>query len=149
MKGEIATTMVVVALITSLLALGCGKKERETPAPKTEQKVPAPKEEKQHFIAYETLRQWTPPAGGVGMTILVAEKVTKEEVLALAQHLRSKHSSTKWLWVDIFDSKEAYLHRDDPNYPEKKYSKHWLVQVFRNRKTGEDRIDWVAEGRDH
>jgi len=149
MKGRITTTLVATVLTTSFLALGCGEKEEEAPAPKTEEKTQRPKEEKQHFITYETLRQWTPPAGGIGMAILVAEEATKEEVLALAQHLRSNYSSRGSLWIDIFDSKEAYLHRDDPNYPEKEYSKHWLAHVFRNPKTGEEKIDWVAEGRDH
>jgi len=149
MKGSITTTLVAVVLITSFLALRCGEKEEKAPAPKTEEETQVAKEEKQRFITYETLRQWAPPAGGVGIAILVAEEATKEEVLTLAQYLRSKYSSTKWLWIDIFDSKEAYLHRDDPNYPEKEYSKHWLAQVFRNPKTSEDKIAWVAEGRDH
>jgi hypothetical protein len=83
------------------------------------------------------------------MIILVSEEATKEEVLTLAYHLRSKNLSMGWIWIDIFDSKEAYLHRDDPNYPEEKYSKHWLVNAMRNPKTDHDKINWVAEGRDH
>ena len=145
MKGRIALMTVLLVTLVWVVFHGCGKKEEKAPAPKTE----AQEEAKQRFIAYETLRRWTPQGGGVGMIILVSEETTKEEVLALARHLRSEYLSMGWVWIDIFDSKEAYLHRDNPNYPEEKYSKHWLVNVVRNPKTGHDKINWVAEGRDH
>lgn len=53
------------------------------------------------------------------------------------------------MYFKIFDSKEAYLHRDDPKYPEEKYWTHFLVNVVRNPKTGFDEVNWVAVGRDH
>lgn len=83
------------------------------------------------------------------MEILVAEEATKEEVLSLAAHIKSNFSPTGFLIIQIFDSKEAYLHRDNFRYPEEKYFKHFLVDVVRNPKTGYDKINWVAEGRDH
>ena len=103
----------------------------------------------QTLIPFEMLRQWSIPAGGVGMEILVSEKASKEEVLSLAQHLRSKYLSKGYIFIQIFDSREAYKHRDDSRYPEKKYFKHFLVEIGRNPKTGYDKINWVAEGRGH
>jgi len=146
MKRGIVT--IIVALIVLVIIMGCAKEE-EPKISETESETEISKKTKQQFIAYEVLRLWTPQRDGIGMIILVSEEATKEEVLAFAQHLKAKNISKEWIWIDIFDSKEAYLHRDDPNYPEKTYSKHWLVQIFQNRKTGEDRIDWIAEGREH
>lgn len=149
MKRRNTAIMIVVITVTLLVTLGCGKKEEKVQELRMEQKTKAPAETKQSIIAYETLRRWTIPAGGVGMEILVSVKATKEEVLALARHLRSNYLSKGFVIIRIFDSKEAYLHRDDPNYPEDKYFKHFLVDVMRNPKTGYDKINWVAEGRDH
>jgi len=101
------------------------------------------------LIKYETLRQSNIPAGGVSMDILVSEDATKEEVLSLAKYFRSTCLPDHFILVNIFDLREAYLHRDDPNYPEEKYGKHWLVEMHRNPKTGSDEINWVGEGRDH
>jgi hypothetical protein len=149
MKKRNAATMILLVVVTLFVTFGCGKKEEKEPALRIEQKTMAPVETKQSIIAYETLRRWTIPAGGVGMEILVSENATKEEVLALARHLRSNSPPKGLLIINIFDSKEAYLHRDDPNYPEERYSKHWLVNVLGKRETGDDKINWVAEGRDH
>jgi hypothetical protein len=135
MKGRIATMMVALIAIALVVTLDCSKEEA-----------------KQDFIAYESLRRWTIPAGGVGMEILVSEEATKEEVLTLAYHLRAKYLSEGFIVIRVFDSKEAYLRKcrdDDPNYPHEKYMKHFLVDLVRNPKTGYDRINWVAEGRDH
>ena len=102
----------------------------------------------QNIIPFEIIRQWTIGAGGNGMDILVSEQVTKDQALQLAEHLRAKYSRG-FLMVNIFDSKEAYLHRDDANYPEKEYFKHFLIQIIRNPNTGANELTWAAEGRDH
>jgi hypothetical protein len=114
------------------LSIGCGEK---TEAPKT--------------IDYQVIRQWAIPAGGIGMEILVSEDATKEEVLALANSLRSKYLPGGYIYIQIFDSLSAYTHRDDPTYPEEEYFKHFLVDIARNPKTGYDEISWVAKGRGH
>lgn len=183
MKRRIPTIMVALVTIELLFAFGCDKKEKKPSVQKTEQKTEASKEVKQPskeenvptakleqktepskeakdtFIPYKVLRQWTPerPDGepAIGMMLLVSEKATKDEVMVLAQHLRAENLSKGWIWIDIFDSQEAYLSREailhskDTNYPEEKYFKHWLVNVCVNPSTGYDEIQWTAEGRDH
>ncbi len=149
MKARIITTMMTLLAVALAVALSYEKKNERVLASETEQKTKAPEEAKQLYIPYETLRQWTVPSGGIGMEILVSEKATKERVLALARHLRSKYLSEGFILIQVFDSKEAYLNRDNPSYPEKKYFKHFLVDLVRNPKTGYDEITWVAEGRDH
>ena len=106
------------------------------------------------LIDYEVLKNWSKNRF-VGMQILVSEKSTKEEVMALAKHLRSKYVGSI-ISIYIFDSKETPRHQDDlanfgswQNYTEEKYYKHWLVQISINPNTGYDKIDWIAEGRDH
>lgn len=98
-----------------------------------------------HRCIYKTLRKWKIPAGGIGMDILVSEEMTKEGVLALVRRLRLKYLSEKNNVINVFDSKETYLNRDSPNYSEKEYSKHWLVCVVHNSKTGYDKISWTKE----
>jgi len=121
------------------LSIGCGEK---TEAPKT--------------IDYQVLRQWSiptwhTPGGGIGMELLVSEDATKEEVLALANSLRSKYLPRKdyFITIQIFDSLEAYSHREDLTYPEEEYFKHFLIDITRNPNTGYDEISWVAKGRGH
>ncbi len=100
-------------------------------------------------IDYEILRQWKIPAGGIGMDTLVSEDATKEDVLALANSLRSKYLPGGYIYIQIFDSLSAYTHRDDRTYPEEEYFKHFLVGIARNPMTDYDKISWVAEGRGH
>ena len=85
------------------------------------------------------------------MELLVDESATKEEVLALAAHLREEHSGGH-IVIDIFDSVEAHAARETEtrtghlpsNYSEEEYWKHHLVMIFRNPSTGYDEIEWVA-----
>ena len=142
-------TIIVFALVILTVVLDCTKREENGPAIKTEQDTEMIDENQQSMISYETLRQWNIPAGGVGMEILEPPEATKGEVLDLAKYLRSSYLSKGFVIIQIFDSREAYLHRDDPNYPEDKYYKHFLVDVVRNPKTGHDKISWVAEGRQY
>jgi len=103
-------------------------------------------------IDYQVLREWKIPAGGVGMELLVDETATKDEVLALAAHLREEYSDG-YLIIDIFDSLEAHAARETEArtgqlpISEEEYWKHHLVMIFRNSKTDYDEIQWVAEGR--
>ena len=106
------------------------------------------------LINYEVLKNWSKNSL-VGMQILVSEKSTKEQVMALAKHFRSKYDGS-FISIYIFDSKETPLHQADlgdfgswQNYTEEQYYKHWLVLITRNTSTGFDKIEWVAEGRDH
>ena len=124
--------LVLAVLTIMLLAISCGP---TTPPPNT--------------LDYEVLREWDIPAGGIGMELLVSETATKEEVLALANSLRSKYLPRGSIFITIFDSKEAYTRIDDPTYPEEEYFKHLLVSIGRNPNTGYDEILWVAEGRGH
>jgi hypothetical protein len=122
----------VALIIPAGFLIGCGEKAE----------IP-------EIIKYQVLRQWTVPAGGIGMEILVSEDAAKEEVLALASSLHSKYLPEGYIYIQIFDSLSAYNHRDDPNYPDEDYFKHFLVDISRNTETGYDEILWVAEGRGH
>ena len=125
--------LVIAVLTIMLLAISCGPT--------------AP-------IDYQVLREWKIPAGGIGMEFLVNESATREEVLALADHLREEYSDG-YLIMDIFDSLEAHAARETEtrtghlpsNYSDEEYWKHHLVNIIRNPKTGYDEIQWVAEGR--
>ena len=149
MKIRNSATITLLLTVTLIITLACGKKDEKVSTLRIEQKTEVTEETKQSVIAYETLRRWTPQGGGIGLIILVSEKASKEEVMALASHLRYENLSKGWIWIDIFDLKEAYLHRDDQNYPEQKYFKHWLVNVCVNPSTGHDEMQWVGDGRDH
>jgi hypothetical protein len=149
MKRKNVTMMIVMVAVTSVITCGCDKNEEKVLLSKNEQKTETPKETKQNIITYETLRQWTIPAGGVGMQILVSDEATKDEVLSLAKHLRSNSSPKNFFILHIFDLEEAFLNRDNPDYSDEKYFKHFLVSAVRNPKTGYNKINWMAEGRDH
>jgi len=123
----LASIILAIGLLT-----GCGEKAE---VPKT--------------IDYQVIRQWEVPAGGIGMDILVSEDATKEEVLALANSLRSEYLPGGYIYIQIFDSLSTYNHREDLTYPEEEYFKHFLVDIKRNPKTGYDEILWVAKERGH
>jgi len=112
------------------------------------------------LIPFEVLKEWTipfqpqkVPPRGTGMIILVSEKATKDEVMKLATRLReryiSRYTSKDSIYIDIFDSKEAWLNRDNPKYPSAKFDRHWLVNITVNPNTGYDKITWTAIGRKH
>jgi hypothetical protein len=103
------------------------------------------------LIPFEVLKNWQIPPGGIGMIILVSEKATKDEVMKLAVKLREryihKYKGKGGIYIDIFDSKEAWLNRDNPKYPEAKFDRSWLVNINVNPYTGYDKIEWTAIGR--
>ena len=99
-------------------------------------------------IIFETLKKHDIPAGGTTLIILVSEKETKDNVMKLAKILFEEYTSKGSFYLQIFDSKEAYINRDNPEYPEKKYWKHFLVDGSYNKNTGYKNLDWVADGRD-
>ncbi|MDP8239985.1 MAG: hypothetical protein P9X24_12915 [Candidatus Hatepunaea meridiana] len=148
-------------LIACVLILGCKKEqippakqnresiskqalEREKAVIEKELPVSQPKIE---MIEFEVLRSWTPGRKGTGMEILVSKKATKEQVMKLAHFLRKKYKLGGFIWISIFDSREAWKHRDDESYPSDKYFKHFLAQISVNPNTGHDKVSWVAEGR--
>jgi hypothetical protein len=85
---------------------------------------------------------------GLSMSIIVPGKMKKEEVMRLAEEIRNS-SDGKYLYVQIFDLEEAQRNQANDKYPEKKYWKHFLVDIAVNPSTGMNRIAWVAEGRNH
>lgn len=110
---------------------------------------PGCKQQKADVIEHEVLRTWNIPAGGIGMDILVSEQASKGDILKLASELRKENLSRGTIVINIFDSREAWQNRDNQNYPQEKYDRHFLVQVIVNPKTGYDKITWDAKGRDH
>jgi len=133
-KRRNAAIMAVIITVILSGALGCGEEEEYAQEPRIEQNI----------ITYETLRKWDILVNeGVGMELLVSPSATKQEVMTLARHLKSKYRSrNKYVWVNIFDSKIAYLRRDDMSYPQAEYWKHFLVQVNLSNE-----VMWVAKGR--
>jgi len=125
----------LTAILISSLAISCGPAAPET-------------------LDYQILREWDIPEGSIGMELLVDESATRGEVLALAAHLREEYSHG-YIYIDIFDSLEAHAARETEtrtghlpsNYSDEEYSKHHLVNIIRNPKTGYDEIQWVAEER--
>jgi|WetSurMetagenome_2_1015567.scaffolds.fasta_scaffold304766_2 hypothetical protein len=105
-------------------------------------------------INYEILRSWTiptshTPGGGYGMELLVSDSTTQDQAINLARYFHKKRKRDEFLIIQIFDSREAYDNRDNENYPEEKYFKHFLVDMTVNPNTDYDRVSWVAKGRDH
>ncbi len=150
-------TITTIALIIMILSCGekqVSKNDKQQPQkntetftlPKSEPLVP---KEKPKVTTYEVLRRWSIPAGGIGMEILVSDTTTKNDVLALARKLRNDNLSKGYIFISIFDSREACARRLDESYPEKKLFKHYLVQITVNPNTGFDKINWMAEGRPH
>jgi hypothetical protein len=121
--------LVLAVLTIMLLAISCGP---TTPPPKT--------------LDYQVLREWDIPAGGIGMELLVSETATKEEVLALANYLRSEHPKG-YLYISIYDSKQAQVDALKGTLSDEDFHKHFLVDISRNPKTGYDEITWVATER--
>ena len=97
-------------------------------------------------IDYEVLREWNLPAGGIGMELLVSETATREQVLALATYLHSKHSRG-WLNISIYDSREAHASSLKGTLSDEEFLKHVLVSITRNPDTGYDKIEWLATER--
>ena len=146
---NIGKLCIFIIILLSVISFPSCKKSDKSPIPKTESIEDVPLEINSFTISVVTIREWTPQEGGIGMALLVPEEVTKEQILALARHLRAEHLSKGWIWIDIFDSIEAYQNRVDPDYPEEEYAKHWLVQITYNSQTGLDKIEWLAYGRNH
>lgn len=88
-------------------------------------------------------------SGGATLEILVSKRENKDDIMKLAQMIFEENSSKGSLILNIFDSYEAYLNRDNPNYPEEEYWKHFLVQGINNPSNGYQNLEWVAENRDH
>jgi hypothetical protein len=99
--------------------------------------------EKPNLLKYHVLKEWN-PHNGIGMELLVDENATKDDIMMLARYLRDKYDNNSFIIIDIFDSEEAWRNRDNQNYSEKEYFKHYLVNMVRNKNTGYDKIKWVA-----
>jgi len=94
-------------------------------------------------IPYTTLR-----SNPVSMDILVSEKVSKEQVMALTNYLKKEYEGRRMI-INIFDSEEAWRNRSNENYPQKEIFKHWLGAMNLRENPDQNTILWVAEGRDH
>lgn len=156
MKKSALFMAVFAVLGWSLLGIGCTqqrpaeveRKAEKTKAPFVQKAVPKKEQKPKPVLPkYEVLREWEIPAGGIGMNILVSQKAKKEEVLALARHLRIKNKPKGYIFIHIFDSREAWRNRDNESYPQEKYMKHFLATVTVNPRTGMDKVRWTAEGR--
>lgn len=106
------------------------------------------KTEKANYpIQFEVIQSQNIPAGGIRLTILVSENETQEDVMALARMLFYENSKKGNIFLQIFDSREVLSNRDNPNYSEREYWKHFLVDASYNSSTGSKDLKWVAENR--
>lgn len=112
------------------------------------QPVPSKKIPPEKYIDYTVLRRWRPGRNGTGMDILVSPTATKDEVMRLAEKLRDDYGQTGFVVLSIFDLREAWVDRQNNNYPGAKFWKHYLVQVWCPPLGGQEEIRWVAEGRE-
>jgi len=99
-------------------------------------------------IDYEILRVHTTPNGGISMDVLVSPRATKQQVLELAYYIKGRNQDLPFLFVLIYDSKEAWANRDNENYPDEEYWKHLLVRITVNKHTGVDEVVWLARNRE-
>lgn len=107
------------------------------------------KETQAEFIKYEILRKWVPGKSGIAMEILVSPANTKEEVIALAKHLKEENLKYGQVILFIYDLREACLNRDNDKYPEEKYFKHFLLSMWVPPLNRDDpEIKWEAKGRE-
>lgn len=79
------------------------------------------------------------------LAVLVDEKTTRDQAMALAEFLRKKHEGHLSI-LNIFDSRKAWEGSKDPNYPEKELDRHWLVSWD---DLGDGKPRWEAKARDH
>lgn len=127
---------------------------KSTPAPTVAQKKSVPVAPvvpvKKSVLAYKILRQWKPQGGqsGTGMDILVDESAKKQEVLDLAKSLNKEFMPKGSVIISIFDKEDAWKNRENTNYPEKEYFKHYLVEITYNKNNGFSEIKWCAENRE-
>ncbi len=101
---------------------------------------------KSHVLAaavpsFTTLRQ-NVTGRGAWLDLCVDSNITRSQARALVEYLYGQYYSDKSIVVlNVFNDPSAVEHRDDPNYPAKKYASEWLAQLQINKTTGYSRID--------
>jgi hypothetical protein len=93
-------------------------------------------------IPYEVLRDWRAEDGAPCRDVLVSERATKRQVLALAEALRGQGG---FRFIAIMDSREAWAGRLAEPEPKPFFYRHFLATVS----SGPAGVVWLAEGRDH
>lgn len=86
-------------------------------------------------IKYDVLKDYERGQGKT-LEILIPPETETGQIISLAKYLYKKNNNFHFLYINIFDSKGAYLRRDDLSYPEKEFGKHWLLSIGRNNTTG-------------
>ncbi|MFA4907840.1 MAG: hypothetical protein WC602_06210 [archaeon] len=148
MKKKKPVIFIMIVVVFSMALVQCEKKVEKSYSIQKENEIVNTNDMVNKFINYEVLKSVVSTNSEM-MVILVSEKSTKQEVMELLRHLKSQHSLSKMVFIQIFDSKEAYQNQQNDSYPENKYWKHFLADYSHNPNTGHDELNWVAEGRDH
>ncbi len=103
----------------------------------------------QQFIDFTVLRRWVPGRDGTGLELLVSPFATRVQVMQLAYHLTAKYKPTGLVVIFIFDDRNAWANRDNDNFPQKEYFKHFLVTVMSPPlSAGDPEVRWTAEERE-
>jgi hypothetical protein len=78
--------------------------------------------------------------------LLVPSGLSKKDVIEIANSIMKPGRST-YLTVDIeiWDSKEAYMNRDNDTYPDCAIFKHWLVRAEYISSSGFNEIEWLPD----
>ncbi len=108
-------------------------------------------------LQFQVLRSWAIPKDkvgawanknggtGVGIEILVPEGSSKSAVVELSNCISSKYKSQGFVYFQIYDLKEAYINRNNDNYPEVKLLKHYLLEYTHNPANGYDSYTWIPD----
>jgi hypothetical protein len=82
----------------------------------------------------------------ISLVILVPLKSKRPDVIALAETLKAQHKMKEGtVYLEIWDSKEAYDNRLNDGYPFCKLVAHKLVEALCNPQSGYDGIEWLPD----
>jgi hypothetical protein len=113
--------------------------------------VPTSPQPDEKLIPFEVLKEWRRGDGKVFLYVLVSEKASKADVMKLAEHLWQRDDIAT---LNVFDARAAFESeqwqeqnlRDNPAYPQKELSRHWLAQGLEKSEGG--KVEWIAQGRE-
>jgi len=76
----------------------------------------------------------------VYIDILIIGDSNKEQISKLINNFRNQYQLSSFIMINIFDLKEAWLNRDNLNYPQSKYDEHFIAQLIVNKNTGYEKL---------
>jgi hypothetical protein len=127
----------LIALATIVWMISAGRKNSDGLG------LPVSRSEK-GYVDYTILRSWIPGDIGTGLELLVSPTATRVQVMQLAYHLLERYRPTGTVEIRIFDSKPAWINRDNDDYPRKEYLSHFLVLAMSPPPSNLTEVTWMA-----